>query len=137
MAEKIAEIIGRYVKYRAARKILKAEYDAKDKPLKDAMAKMEGELGAFLTATGADSIASDNGTAYTTVKLSATIKDMVAFKDYVIGNSCFSLVDWKANAKAVEAFTKSQKCLPPGVKFTSFEKVNVRKGDGLDESDDE
>jgi hypothetical protein len=135
MSEDIARIIERYVNYRTARKLLKKEWEGKDKPLSDEMKKMEGKLQEFLTAAGADSIAASTGTAYTTTKLSSTIKDMVAFKQYVLEQQQFSLVDWKANAKAVEAHVKSTGSLPPGVNFNAFEKVNVRRGDSSDEDE--
>jgi len=45
----------------------------------------------------------------------------------VIDNGMFDIVDWKANAGAVDDFVKSKGSLPPGVNYTETFTVGVRR----------
>jgi hypothetical protein len=65
------------------------------------------------------------GTAYFSSKKTATIADKAAFRRFVIGGELFDLLDWKANAIAVENFVKENKELPAGVNFTVEQTLRV------------
>lgn len=80
-----------------------------------------------LNAVGGDSVKTPHGTAYRTTRRSASIADGAVFRQYVIDNENFDLVDWRANAIAVDDFIKENGVQPPGVNFSSTYTVGVRR----------
>lgn len=125
----VDQMVDYYVKLRAK---IKEEDDAhkeKMRAKRDALEKLEGMLLQAVQATGGDSITCKGiGTVYKTVKKSATIADGDAFRRHVIGTQDFDLLDWRANVTAVEAAITRDLEPPPGINFSSFVTVNIRKG---------
>jgi hypothetical protein len=127
MPPTMGECVDKYVQLRDA---IKAADDAHKERTATARAYLEalnGELLKQLNAVGGDSIKTDGGTAYRTTRRSATISDGDAFRQFVIDNGMFDIVDWKANAGAVDDFVKSKGSLPPGVNYTETFTVGVRR----------
>lgn len=120
-------LVAQYVKLRDALKAADEAHAAKLKSAKDYLLALNNQLLDRLNQVGGDSIKTEAGTAYRTTRRSATIQDTGAFRTYVIGEEMFDLVDWKANANAVDDFVKSQGVLPPGVNLTTAYTVGVRR----------
>jgi hypothetical protein len=80
-----------------------------------------------LQAIGVDNVKTKHGTAYRTVKKSATVADGSVFRKFVIDNSSWDLIDVRANAPAVSAWIKAHETPPPGVNYTETEVVGVRR----------
>ena len=122
------QLVDYYLKLRAK---IKEQDDAHKKgmaPMREALEKLEGMLLASVQATGGDSITVKGvGTVYKTTKKSASIADAAAFKRHVIGSQDFDLLDLKANVTVVEERIKADGEPPPGVNFSTFVTVNVRK----------
>lgn len=121
------ELVEQFVKLRDK---LKEADDAHKERTKMARAHLEvlnGKLLEKLNTTGGESVKTKFGTAYRTTRRSATIADGDLFRGYVINNSAFDLVDWKANANAVDDFIKNAGSPPPGVNFTTAFTVGVRR----------
>lgn len=124
-----AYLIGFYV-------ALRDRIDAENKAHKDRMAKanttlnkLNAKMLEILEAGGATSIKSEHGTVYRTMKKSATVGDMDTFRNFVINNQAFELVDMRANATTVEDYCHEHNGnLPPGVNFSQFATVGVRRG---------
>ena len=93
----------------------------------DAMDKVEGRVQEFFTQTGQTSAPTAAGTAYLSTTYRASIADKQAFKSFVIGQSRWDLLDWKANVTATKDFAKEMKAPPAGVNLTSITKVNIRR----------
>jgi hypothetical protein len=75
-----------------------------------------------------DSVKTENGTAYTAVRTTASIADREAFMDYVKANEEWSLLEVRASKTAVEQFCESNdNALPPGVNMRSERVVNIRR----------
>jgi hypothetical protein len=71
------------------------------------------------------------GTAYVSVKTSASLEDPDIFMRHVIGTESWELLDRRANATAVKAFAEENHgALPPGVKMASIVTVGVRRKAG-------
>lgn len=125
--ESIDELVSQYVRLRDT---IKAAEDAQKAKLKDAkeyLEQLNGRLLARLNEVGGESVKTPSGTVYRTTKRSASIADGDAFRQFVIGNEAFDLVDWKANANAVDDFIKEENAPPPGVNFTTVFTVGVRR----------
>jgi len=97
---------------------------AKARAYKD---QLEAKLLERLNELGGDSIKTAAGTVYRSSRQSASIADGAVFRDYIIQNAAFDLVDWKANAPAVGDFIKQQTTPPPGINYTLAYTVGVRR----------
>lgn len=97
---------------------------AKARAYKD---QLEAKLLERLNTLGGDSIKTSAGTVYRSSRQSASIADGALFRDYIIKNAAFDLVDWKANAPAVGDFIKQQTTPPPGINYTLAYTVGVRR----------
>jgi hypothetical protein len=125
--ENFDELVAQYVKLRDSLKAADEAHAEKTKMAKDYRSALEAKLLERLNAVGGDAISTGHGTAYRTTRRSATIKDAEVFRTYVIDQEAFDLVDWKANANAVDDFVKSEGSLPPGVNLTTAYTVGVRR----------
>lgn len=121
-----AKMVEQYIVLRDHKKAADAEYKKSMERVNQAMEKLEGMLLKHLQEAGADSIACKAGTVYRNTQNSATVKDMQAFRDWVITNDGWDVVDLRANKVAVEALLKEGTEVP-GVNFTSIHTVGVRR----------
>ena len=87
---------------------------------------VNNEMLRRLNDTNLESFSSTAGTAYKSVRRSASVKDKSAFFDYLLESGEWQLVDLKANAPAVEAFADEHESFPPGVNLNRMTVVNVR-----------
>jgi len=127
LPENIDELVSQYVKLRDK---IKAADDAHKEKTKMARAYLEllnGKLLERLNNVGGDSVKTAHGTAYRTTKRSASIADGDVFRKYVIDNGEFDLVDWRANANAVDDYITTHGAQPPGVNFSTTFTVGVRR----------
>jgi hypothetical protein len=107
---------------------MKADFDASIAPLNDKMDKLEAKLLDVFNKTGMDSVKTENGTAYTAVRTTASIADREAFMDYVKANEEWSLLEARASKTAIEQFRDSNNGeLPPGINIRSERVVNIRR----------
>lgn len=129
--EKLDECVAQYVKLRDTLKISDDKHKEKTAPAREYLELLNGAIRDKLTEAGADSVKTPNGTAYKTVKKSATVSDGAVFREYVITNSAFDLVDMRANAPAVGEFIAGHDGeLPPGINYSTHVEVGVRRPTG-------
>lgn len=132
----IQKWISQYVQVRDLKRALEEKQKAEVKVYTDILSQLEGRLQNFFTETGQDSAPTGAGTAYLSTTYRASIADKQAFTNFTIDNKQWQLVDWKANAKAVRAFVKDEKALPPGVNLTGITKVRInRPGQKIDDEE--
>ena len=123
----IDELVRQYVLLRDRIKEAEDAHKAKLKDAKEHLEKLNSTLLDRLNQLGGESVKTSSGTVYRTTKRSASITDGETFRQFVINNEAFDLVDWKANANAVDDFIKEEKAPPPGVNFTTAFQVGVRR----------
>lgn len=124
---KMDDIVQQFVKLRDSIKAADDKHKEKTAGARAHLEKLNNALLAQLNAMGGDSVKTPYGTAYRTVRKSATLADGAVFREFVIDNGQFDLVDWRANANAVEDFIKTQNNAPPGVNFSTAFTVGVRR----------
>lgn len=125
-----ADVIGLYVQLRDGKKQAEETYSAwQNANFVAPMTFLEGWLLNKLNELGVDSLAGPEGTgtAYKIKTVSVTIADQREFRRHVIGSEQWDLADWRANKTAVEDWVAEGKGLPPGVNYTSFIKVGIRR----------
>jgi|SRR6185436_2702472 len=119
--------VAQYIALRDKRKEIEAKAKEAVEPFKKAMDAIEAELLQHMNATGSSSIATPSGTAYQSVKQSATIRDGAAFRTWVVDNAQWGIVDWRANAGAVFDYIREQQHVPPGLNTSQYVSVNFRR----------
>ena len=124
----ISTRIEQYVKLRDLIKEQDDAHKKKMEPYRTALEQLNGVMLNHLNAIGGDSVKSEAGTVYRTIKRSASLEDADAFMRHVIGGEHWELLERKANVTAVQAFVDENGVLPPGVKWTSTQVVGVRRG---------
>lgn len=130
LTQDIGMLTKQYVKLRDKIKAADDEHKAKTKPARELLERMNGALLTHLNAIGGEAVKSENGTVYRTIKRTASIADGEKFRQYVIDNAKFDLVDWKANANAVADFIEANTVAPPGVNYAVHYEVGVRRAPG-------
>lgn len=124
----LEQLIGNYVALRDRKRLIEAQHKEALKPYNQIMEEIEGQLLAMMQRDGVNSLNTDGGTAYQSVKRRATIQDRTAFRDFVISHQQFDLVDWRANAPNVFDYIEANGGVaPPGVNPSSYVEVNVRR----------
>lgn len=110
---------------------IKKRHTEELKPYNEALFKLNTALLGHLMATNAQNAAAKSGTVYRSERVSVTIQDGDAFRQYVLANQRWDLVDWRANKttvdEQVQAYDKALTDglpppntggLPPGLKLT-------------------
>lgn len=120
-------LIGQYVKLRDRIKEAEAAEKEKMAPAKLYLQALNDRLLDYLNKAGGNGIQTAMGTAYRTERNTASISDPAAFRDFVIANEMFDMLDWKANAPAVKDYIGEFDAEPPGVKITTAYTVGVRR----------
>jgi hypothetical protein len=125
---KISEAVGVYIKLRDSKAALKAEYDAKATPIQEKLDQLEVKLLEVFNKTGMDSVKTEFGTAYSTVRTSASIADRGVFMEHVKANEEWALLEVRVSKTAVDQYRESHDNeLPPGVNIREERVVNVRR----------
>lgn len=124
---KLSEVVEKYIELREQKSQLKAEYDAKVSKIEANMTKIEGKLLEVFEQTGMDSVRTPSGTAYASVRSSASVADREAFMDYVKANEEWPLLEVRASKLAVEQYKSVNQELPPGINWREERVVNIRR----------
>lgn len=125
---KLSDAVAIYIKLRDQKAQMKAEFEAQVAPIQDKMDKLEGKLLDVFNQTGMDSVKTEFGTAYATVRTTASIADRDAFMEFVKAKEEWSLLEVRVSKTAVEQFRASNDDeLPPGVNIREERVVNIRR----------
>jgi hypothetical protein len=116
-----------FIKLRDKKKEKDEAHKESLKPLVQMMDQIEAGLLEFLNASGSNSIASDAGTAYKSVQVSATVADKVAFMAFVKETDQFDALDIKCNKTFASQYLEDNQEAPPGVKISQMSVVGVQR----------
>ena len=125
--ESIDELVDQMVRLRDKLKEADDAHKAKTATARAYKEQIEAKLLEKLNSVGGESVKTAHGTVYRTTRRSASIADGDLFRGFVINNDAYDLVDWRANANAVDDFIKSAGTPPPGVNFSQTYTVGVRR----------
>ncbi len=124
---KTDDLVMNYIKLRDTKAQMKAKYEASVSPIDDLMDKIEAKLLQRFTEEGVESVRTEKGTAYTTVKTSVTVEDRELFRGFIELNNAWDVLDMKCNKPAAVAYFQERGQFPPGVKVSQERAVNVRR----------
>lgn len=121
------QLVEAYIKARDARAAKKAQRDRELAEYDAIMARIEGELQTAMSAMGVSTMGTPHGTAYKTTFNSATVADPGAFKSFLERTGKWHLADIRAGKVAIREELEATGELPPGVNYSSIEKINIRR----------
>lgn len=122
--------VGQYVQLRDLKAEITERHKEELKPITELMEALEGLMQQGLQAVNAESLRTDNGTVTASMKMAASVADMDTFWAHVVTSGNFDLLDKKANLTAVKDYVEKHGVPPPGVNFSTFNKVGVRRPTG-------
>lgn len=125
---KLNELVEKYIQLRDKKAAIKAEYDAKVADVDNVLDKIEAVLLKTFDEAGMDSVKTSSGTAYKSLRTSASVADWDAFWSYVQQNGAFEMIERRCNKTAVEQHKSANDGqLPPGLNWREERVVNVRR----------
>lgn len=125
--DNVEELVAQFVKLRDSLKAADDAHKEKTREAREYKEQLEAKLLARLNEIGGNAVKTDHGTVYRTSRKSASIADGDAFRKFVQSNKLFDLVDWRANAPAIEDYIQENSAPPPGVNFSMTYTVGVRR----------
>ena len=125
---KLSEAVSLYIQFRDKKAQMKAEFDQQVAPLQEKMDKLEAKLLEVFNKTGMDSVRTEFGTAYSTVRTTASVADRESFMDYVKANEEWALLEVRVSKTAVDQYrSTNDNELPPGINIREERVVNIRR----------
>jgi hypothetical protein len=124
---KLSELIDKYIEIRDKKAQLKAEYDVKKNKMDDALDKIEAVILKTFDASGMDSAKTENGTAYTSRLVTATVADPDIFMQHVIATEAWHMIEKRCSKVGVEQYRAEHDEVPPGINWREERVVNVRR----------
>lgn len=124
---KLNELVEKYIAIRDKRAQLKAKYEAKAAVLDGVLDKIEATLLKTFDDVGMDSVKTSAGTAYRTLRTTASVADWDAFFAYVKEHNAWEMLERRCSKTAVEQFRAANDDLPPGLNWREERVVNIRR----------
>lgn len=123
-----ADVVQKYIELRDLKSTLKADYEAKLKPVEEAMSRLELVMLAQFDATGVESMKTPMGTCYVSTQTRGSVADKEAFMEFVKSNNEWPLLEVRCAKNNIEAFIEQHNGeLPPGINWSVERVVNFRR----------
>lgn len=100
------------------------ERTAKIEALKD---KLEALIMTRLDAEGLESVRTEFGTAYKSLKTSATVADWDQVLPFILQHELWPMLERRVNKTVVEQYKQEHGVLPPGINWNAEYQINVRR----------
>lgn len=124
---KVEQIVEKYIQLRDRKAQLKKEYEASVKDIDTAMERVENHLQGLMNQLGVESLRTEHGTAYQTVRTSATVADWELTLNWIRDNEHWSMLERRVNKTFVDDYRNEHDDLPPGVNWTEARTVNIKR----------
>ena len=122
------QLVKLYIQLRDRRSERKRTYEMEDEGDKGKQEKIEGILLKRFQDDGLESVRTASGTAYKTVRTSASVADPDAFFQFVLTNELYDLLEKRCSKTVVEQYKDEHQELPPGINYSECVALNVRRG---------
>ena len=124
---KMDELVKTYIQVREKKSQRKAAYDSDIKKYDELQDKIEALLLVKFGDLGIDSIKTEAGTAYSSVRTSASIADWDMFFPFIQEHQAYDLLERRVSKAAVEQYKSANDDLPPGINYSETRVVNFRR----------
>lgn len=117
-----------YIKIRDKKSELSAAFKEEDKKLSDAMDAVKAQLLDYCKDQNAESVRTEAGLVYRTVKTRYWTSDWEAMHRFVLENEAPEFLEKRLNQTAVKEFlAENPETVPPGLNVDSEYVLSVRK----------
>lgn len=125
---KTEKLVRAYIKMRDARSVLSAEYEAKDKEIREQMDIIESYLLELCKSAGASSINTGAGTIIRSVKTRYWTSDWESMHEFIRENNALELLERRVAQTAMADFIEQNPDkVPKGMNVDSKYTVVVRR----------
>lgn len=128
-SQNLGRLVQVYTAIRDARTAKRHAWEAADLELETDQDKLKVVMLDILNRTGANSIATDSGTAYKQEKVKPSVADWSAFYDWVLEDKeRFEAIEKRIKSTFVKEFMdQNEGALPPGVNVIREYEITVRR----------
>lgn len=123
----INDLIGYYIKLRDEKKAMQDRHKIELAPTNKLMEEVESVLLQHFASSGANSVNTDAGTAYKSLRESFTVEDPILFRTWVRETGELEFFEARASKEAVKQYLESTGELPPGLKYNAEQVVGFRR----------
>ena len=127
MSEDMEKRVQQYIDVRDALKRVDERWEAERKPLLEIQEALAGRIQQFMDENSLQNLKTKSGTAYVSIKYTASLADPDVFMKFVISTGKFELLDRRANSTAVKDYVAANNELPPGCNLNGISQVGVRR----------
>lgn len=127
MSLKMDELIKKYIQVRSKKSQLKAAYESEVAKYVELQDKIEALLLQKFGEMGMESVRTDEGTAYVSVRSSASVADADAYRTFIRETGNIDMLEMRPSKPAVEQYREATGVLPPGLNWSETRVVNFRK----------
>ena len=124
---KVDALVERYVLLRDRKAAMKKDYDASVLEIDKGMERVEAYLQNLMNELGATSFRTPFGTAYTTLRTSASCADWDSLLPWIQDGGHWSALEHRVSKSFVEAYKAEHNDIPPGVNWTEARSVNIKR----------
>lgn len=121
------DLVAMYVQLRDQLAEEKAAFVAKERAIKERMARIEGQLMEKMGELEVDSLKTPAGTAYLNERVSVLTSDKTAFLDYVRENEAWDLLQVQGAKSGIQEYVLENNDVPPGISITRMQTVGIRR----------
>jgi hypothetical protein len=128
MTQKVDKLVEKYIQLRESKAKIEAENSARLAPYEEALNLIENALLETFIELGVTSVKTEFGTAYTSVRTTASLADWDVFREFCSQqDDPYAFVERRISKAAVEEYRNAHSDLPPGVNWSETRKVNFRR----------
>lgn len=123
----LQSLVERYIALRDKKIAIAAQLKEKVGRIDDVLSKVEAAMLKEFKAMGVESVRTPHGTAFKSVRTSATVADWDAALDYIKSNEDWGMLEKRVSKDAVKAYREDHNDLPPGINWREDITINVRR----------
>lgn len=127
MSEALEPLVDKYIKLRDAKAKATRQFKDKMAGVDAVLTRMEGTLLQKLNELGIESARAVSGTAYKSIRVSATVADWDQTLEFIKENGEWQMLERRVSKDAVQQYREVHDDLPPGVNWREEIVVNVRR----------
>jgi len=120
-------VVDRMLEIRERRSLIKKEFEAKDKALREMYTKGENWLLSHMQDTGHKSFKVEGATVFTKTNHRYSFGDWGSFAKWMVEHGEIDLLQHRVASTNMDTFLKTSGELPPGIKQDPVVSVNIRK----------
>lgn len=123
----IDTLVQKFRELRDKKKEIEDRHKTELAPYNQLIDEINAALFNRLQAAGAESIKTAHGTAYTSTTKSYSIEDPEAYRMWTQANKIEDAYENRPSKSFIDNYVENTNTLPPGIKVSSYTKINVRK----------